>query len=382
MANQIPSDEFQQRLKNVRQAMVRQNLDAMVVFSQKRGHIPYLSGYLPNYHTNAGLMLITPEREPTLWIKFAFDLPRAKATSWVQDIQACASDDVGEVGAMVRSCAGNLRSLRLASSRIGIVATDLAVDELSFSFHQQICTELPKAQLVPASDIVNELRLIKSQNEIALLRRASQVADLAAETLRKSIRPGIKDCEATAHAEHTAKLEGADQCDFFISTDPERRAFPPSGNEFKAGSPVVFEITVRYGGYWIQICRVFSLGKPTKQQTFVFETCRDAYQAAVGAAHTGASVSQVAEAAQKVIDAADFKDCSPYGTGHGVGLDLPELYSVESACKARLGPGVVLVLHPSVWVSKQGAAYVGGPIAVTGNGALHLDTPMSEMVVI
>ena len=208
MADQIPFDEFQQRLKNVRQAMLRQNLDAMVVFSQKRGHIPYLSGYQPNYHTNAGLMLIPAEREPTLWIKFAFDLPRAKAASWVQDIHACASDDVGEVGAMVRSCAGNLRSLRLENSRIGIVATDLAVDELSFSFHQQMCTELPKAQLVPASDIVNELRLIKSQNEIALLRKASQVAELAAETLRKSIRPGIKDCEATAHAEHTARLGG------------------------------------------------------------------------------------------------------------------------------------------------------------------------------
>jgi len=382
MANQIPCDEFQQRLKNVREAMLRQKLDAMIVFSQKRGHIPYLSGYQPNYHTNAGLMLITPERDPTLWIKFAFDLPRAKATSWVQDVRACASDDVGEVGAMVRSCADTIRSLRLENSRIGMVATDLAVDELSFTFHQQISRDLPEAQLAAASDIVNELRLIKSQNEIAVIRQAAQVAELAAETLRESIRPGIKDRQATAAAEHTAKLAGADQCDFFISTDPELRAFPPSGLEFKAGSPVVFEITVRYGGYWIQICRVFCLGKPTKQQTSVFEVCRDAYQASVLAARTGASIDQVADAAQKVIDEAGFKDCSPYGTGHGVGLDLPELYSVESACKARLAPGVVLVLHPSIWASKQGAAYVGGPIAVTDNGALHLDTPMSEMVVI
>jgi Xaa-Pro aminopeptidase len=380
MANQIRSDEFRQRLKKVREAMLRQQLDALVVFSQKRGHITYLSGYYPNYHTNAALMLITAERDPTLWIKFAFDLPRAKATSWLEDIRACASDDVGDIAGMIAKVADDIRSLRLESSRIGLVTTDLAVDELSVSFHERICRELPRAQLVPASDLVNELRLIKSQNEIALLRQAAQLAEVAAESLRKSIRPGVKDSQATAIAEHAAKLEGADLCDFFISADPALHALPPSGLEFKAGSPVTFEITIRYAGYWIQMCRVFSLGKPAQEQMRVFEVCRDAYQAEVRAARPGVTVDQVAEAAQGVIAAAGFKDCTPYGLGHGVGLDLPELYSVERECRARLAPGVVLVLHPSIWVPKQGSAYVGGPIAITENGALPLDNPVSEMV--
>src|ERR1035437_8347058 len=100
MANRIPSEEFRQRLKNVREAMVPQKLDALVVFSQKRSHITYISGYYPNYHTNAALMLITAERDPTLWIKFAFDLPRAKATSWLKDIRGFSSDDVGDLGGM------------------------------------------------------------------------------------------------------------------------------------------------------------------------------------------------------------------------------------------------------------------------------------------
>ena len=96
MANHIPCEEFQERLKSIREAMLRQKFDALVVFSQKRSHITYLSGYYPNYHTNAALMLITAERDPTLWIKFAFDLPRAKATSWLEDIRTSASYDGGE----------------------------------------------------------------------------------------------------------------------------------------------------------------------------------------------------------------------------------------------------------------------------------------------
>ena len=360
--------------------MLRQQFDALVVFSQKRGHITYLSGYYPNYHTNAALMLITAQRDPTLWIKFAFDLPRAKATSWLEDIRGFSSDDVGDVGGMIGKCADDIRSLRLDGSRIGVVAADLAMDELSVSFHERIRRELPKAQLVPASDLVNELRLIKSQNEIALLRQAAQLADVAAESFRKSIRPGVKDFQAAATAEHAAKLEGADLCDFFISTDPALNAFPPSGLEFKAGSPVTFEITIRYAGYWIQMCRAFSFGKPTQEEAHVFKVCREAYQAEVRAARPGATVDQVAEAAEGVIAAAGFKDCTPYGLGHGVGLDLPELYSVERECRDRLAPGVVLVLHPSLWAPKQGAAYLGGPIAVTENEALPLDNPVSEMV--
>jgi Xaa-Pro aminopeptidase len=377
MANQIPTDEFRQRLKNVREAMLRQDLHALVVYSQKRSPVTYFSGYHPNYHTNSALMLITAECDPILWIKFAFDLPRAKAKSWLEDVRACAGEDVGEV---IGKCADEIRALKLEASRIGLVGTDLAVDELSFTFREQMCRQLPKAQFVPASNIVNDLRLIKSPNEIALLRQCAQVAEVGVDSLRKAIRPGIKDYQATLAAEHAVKLEGADQCDFFISTDPALRAFPPSGHEFKTPSSVTFEITVRYAGYWVQICRVFSLGKPTKEQTLVFEVARDAYQAEVRAARPGASLAQVAEAAQGVITAGGFKDCTPYGLGHGIGLDIPELYPVDKGCTSRLAPGIIIILHPSIWAPNEGAVYFGGPVAVTDHGALQLDNPVSEII--
>ena len=379
MANYISSDEFRQRLKNVREAMVRQKFDALVVYSQKRGHITYLSGYHPNYHTNFALMLVTAERDPTLWIKFAFDLPRAKATSWLEDIRAGASDNAG---AIIGQCADEIRSLKLEASRIGLVATDVGADELSLSFYEQICRQIPKAHLVPAADIVNELRLFKSQDEIALLRKAAQLGEVAVDSLRQTIRPGVKDRQATVTAENAARLEGADQCDVIISTDPDLHTLPPIGAEFRTGSPVNCEITVRYGGYWIQICRVFCIGEPSQAQVKVFEVCRDAYQAAVRAARPGASAAQVAEAAEAVVAARGFKDCIPYGIGHGVGVDLPEPFSVDRGCQGRLAPGMVLILHPALWIPQQGAAFLGGPVAVTDHEALCLDNPVSEMIVI
>lgn len=77
-----------------------------------------------------------------------------------------------------------------------------------------------------------------------------------------------------------------------------------------------------------------------------------------------------------------FKDCIPYGIGHGVGVDLPEPYSVDRGCQDRLAPGMVLILHPAIWIPKHGAAFLGGPVAVTDHEALCLDNPVSEMILI
>lgn len=379
MTNPIPLDEFQSRLKKLHDAMRRHELDAVVVYSQKRSHVTYLSGYQPNYHTNSALMLITPDREPTLWIKFAFDLPRAKGTSWLEDVRVCSSEHFEE---MIEKCAKEICSLGLESSKIGLAATDLAVDEMSASFDKHIRSQLPKACLVAASDLVNELRLIKSQNEIAILRKASQVAERVADSLRRTIKPGIKDRQVVVSAEHAAKLEGADQCDVIISTDATRHALPPCGLEFNKDSTVNSEITVRYGGYWVQICRAFNIGKPPQAQAHVFEVCRGAYGAAVRAARPGAYVAELLEAAHGAIADGCLTKHVQYGAGHGVGLDLPELYPMDYECQARLAAGMVFVIHPAIWAPDQGAAFIGGPVAVTEKEALPLDNPVSEMIVI
>ena len=158
---------------------------------------------------------------------------------------------------MVAQCADGIRALALDRSRIGLVAADLAVDELSSSLYQQLGTHLPEAQLESASDLLNKVRLIKSQNEIEQLRGAAQLAELAAEEFRKAARPGTKDHIAVETALHLARMEGAEDCSMILSLDPSLMALPPSGSEFRHGDSISCEITVQYHGYWVQICRVF-----------------------------------------------------------------------------------------------------------------------------
>jgi Xaa-Pro aminopeptidase len=159
-------------------------------------------------------------------------------------------------------------------------------------------------------------------------------------------------------------------------------ALPPDGSEFQRGDLVTCEITVRYRGYWVQICRVFSIGSPSAEQREIFAVCRSAYEAAVAIAQPGRPVGDLAEAAYQAIVNGGYKDYVQYGTGHGVGLDLPELYPLDPHCKDRLDSGMIIVIHPAIWVPDRGTAFVGGPIAVSDGKAMRLDSPQSEIIAI
>jgi Xaa-Pro aminopeptidase len=260
-----------------------------------------------------------------------------------------------------------------------VVASDLAIEEMGVTIFDALRASLPHAQFEPASDLLSDLRLIKSPAEVAALRDSAQLADRVAAALGKEIRPGQTEKLAAVRAAQTARLEGG-ECDVIISSDASRITYPPGDFEFRQGCVVNCEITVQLAGYWVQICRVFSLGAPGAGQKEVFEVAHGAYSAGVKASVSGARVSDVAEASSRVIGASGVKNLAEFGPGHGVGLDLPELYPIDPECKSTLAPGVILVVHPGIWVADKGAAFIGGPIVVTDGAPNHLDTPQAEII--
>ena len=375
MKNRISTGEFQQRVQNIRGQMKKRGLDVLFIYSQKRGHVTYVSGYRPNYHTNSAVIVLPLERDPIMWVKFAFDLPRARTVSWFDDIRPSKSESTTR---MFAGCAEEMRSLGFERARVGVVASDLAVDEMGVTLFDALRSTLPHAQFEPASDLMNEMRLIKSAEEIAALRDSAQLADRVAAALGKEIRPGQTERLAVVRAAQAARLEGGD-CDVIISSDVSRISYPPLDHEFRQGCVVNCEITVQLAGYWVQICRVFSLGAPSTDQKEVFAAAHGACSAGVKASVPGARVCDVFEASNGVITASGLKNFAEFGPGHGVGLDLPELYGIDHECQAQLAPGVILVVHPGIWVAGKGAAFIGGPIAVTASANIHLDSPQSEI---
>jgi Xaa-Pro dipeptidase len=365
-----------QRLAAVRDEMRSRELDALLVYSQKRGHIAYLSGYRPNYHTNSALLLLPREDDPILQIKFGFDMPRAREISWVSDIRTGCSEDAV---CLLRQFIGVIEEKGLQNARLGWVASDHTTEEMSAALFDALHTGLPKASIERASDLVNRVRLRKEPAEVDLLRRSTQVAEIAGDAIRSSIKLGAEDFAVAGSAAGAAVAAGADRCDVLLSVDPSRYALPSSHQRFQHGGPISMELTVECDGYWIQICRTFSLGPPDDRQKRVFAACRDAYSASVDAARPGVRAADVANAAIAVVDKAGYQGCIKYGLGHGIGLDLPEPFSIDPTENAALVDGMCLVLHVGVWADGA-SGFVGGPIIVNGAGNIILDHPQQTLM--
>ena len=365
----ISKDEYAGRLSRIRQAMADKDLDALLVYSWKRGQVRYVSGYTPNYIANVALVVIPRHEDPTMFIRFPFDLERAQAMCWFDDVRAS-----GDVAAVGRDAATRLRELKLDRGRIGLVSGDGVMDELPYTLYDQLRGDLPQVTLSDARKLTMDLRLIKSPAEFNLLEQSARVADAAVEAAGGTIAPGIGEYALVSVAEATARAAGADGYLVAIAGRGTQELIgPPEDKQIEPGAVVIVEVAVQVDGYWTQVARAFVAGEPTAEQHAIYEAVYRAYSSAVDAVSIGKPLGVVAEAAYAVLNAAGYADYIEHDVGHGIGLDLPEPPSVQVGADLPIREGMVLVLHPAVRVPGVGGAFIGGTVLVAQDGpvAIH-----------
>lgn len=365
----IELQEYHRRLRCVREVMKEDELGALLIYSWKRGGTRYLAGYYPNYVANVALAVVPLHEDPTLFIRFPFDLDRAKRMCWFADVRAS-----GNLEAIASDAADRICDRRLHRARIGLVDGDETMSELPYKIHDGLKNLLPQATLVDACQLLLSIRLIKSPSEFTMLRKAAEVTDRAVRAASEILAPGVNEYEVIASAEAAARAAGAAQSLVVISGDSSRDLVgPPRNRTLTPGTTAVVEAAVEVGGYWTQVARTFPVGEPTLEQRNVYAAVREAYAAAVEASHPGIALREVSQAATRVLEQSGYADYVEHDIGHGIGLDLPEPPSVDGDSQEFLQDGMAVVLHPAVRVSGTGGAFLGGTVLLTETGpaAIH-----------
>jgi Xaa-Pro dipeptidase len=365
---EISPEEYSSRLSLIRQAMDYAGLEGLLVYSWRRNQIRYVSGYTPNYVANVGMAVVPLQGDPTLFIRFPFDLERAQAMCWFADVR-----DSGDMPTMVRDVVSRLSELHLDHSSVGIVGGDNTMDELPYTLFKQLQGALPAARFRDVRQLLMEIRLTKSPSEYSLLRRSASVADAAIAASEKVLTHGASERSVVAAAEAEARSLGAEDCLMAIaSRSAEEQIGPPEDKNLESGHLTILEAAVQVDGYWTQVARTFSIGEFTDQQAGVYRATHDAYQAAVEAAAVDAPMSRIYEAACAVLEAAGYAGYIKHDMGHGIGLDLPEPPKIDAEAQAPLQAGMALVLHPALRVPQVGGAFVGGTVLITEDGPVPI----------
>ncbi len=231
-------------------------------------------------------------------------------------------------------------------------------------------------ELVPLTEVVEELRAVKDEAELSRMAAAARIADAALAEVLPTISPGVREVEVQRALDDAMRTRGATgpAYDTIVASGPNS-ALPHARAGTRAMRPgdlVVIDVGAVVDGYRSDMTRTFVLGEPSAEAAGMIELVTRSQAAGVAAVRPGAEAATVDGACREVIAAGDMADAFTHGTGHGVGLCIHELPRVNRRSQWVLAQGNVLTVEPGVYVPGVGGVRVEDLVAVTGDGSRHL----------
>lgn len=340
-----------ERLTRLRRQMATLDLPAMLVTQ------PLNRYYLSGFSGSAGVLFVSPDR--------AILLTDSRYTE-----RAAAEAPGFEIAKLERDVAQALPDLlaQAGVSRVGFESAHLTCAE-----YKTWAEKVGEATLVPTQNVVEGLRAVKEAQELALIRRAVEIADAAYVHLKRTLRPGMTEKQIAWDLEVWMRTHGADGIafDIIVASGPNG-AMPhalASDREIQAGEPMIVDMGARVRGYHSDLTRTLWLGEANGAFRQVYDIVLRAQQAAEARLAPGTPGPDVDATARAIIADAGYGENFGHGLGHGVGLAVHELPGLNQRTQDALAPGHVVTVEPGIYITGWGGVRIEDMALITESGA-------------
>lgn len=327
------------RVETLQAVMRERGVDLVVVGPS--ANMRYLTGYRAMAVERITVLLVTPGA--VAMVMPYFDADEFRRFTGIDAVFEWR-DSEGPQGAIEQA----LTTLDVAAGRVR-AAVD---DELRFDFWTQLRDRVGD-HTQRASELIGPLRLSKSGDEQATIRRAGELVSVGIDVALERARPGMTELDLKRTIEDALWDAGAESVDFVLVQAGANSAVghhKADDTPLRSDEPVLVDIAARADGYFADITQQAFLGDPPKRYVEMYQAVADAQEAGVQAARDGARACDVDRAASAVIDAAGFGGWGGPRTGHGIGLDVHEPPSVVDSDETRLPPGAAITVEPGIYV--------------------------------
>ena len=378
----ISESEHKKRLEHVRKTLVKRKLDALYLTSGVSFF--YLTGHSYIATERPAALVIPADGEITFMGPLLEIDHIPLKTRLIRSVKAYP--DYPGKKHPIDHFAKFMKDMGLTNKRIGIDNMAGAAGIWGYS-GPPITKKLPKAKFVLAKDIVGSMRLIKSEEEIELIRESAKWANLAHSLLQEYTLPGLWDFDVAIAASHEAsvimkKALGPDYVPQRWGRHPASAGFRGQVGEMSAiphsiatkrpmreGDVLVTGAGADVGGYSCELERTMVLGEPTLKQQKHFEVMLKAQEEAFKTLKPGAKCSSVDKATAKVFKKAGFGRLMRHHTGHGLGLEGHEPPWLDVGNDAVLRPGMVVSCEPGIYEPGFGGFRHSDTVLITEDGA-------------
>ena len=267
---------------------------------------------------------------------------------------------------------------RLATKTRKLKLKNIGFDSLEVSAHNKLKKALAGIKLTSANQLIWDLRKVKDAFEIACIREAAELTDVAARKVAEVLKPGVREYEVAAEAEYAMRKLGSEgpppTFDTIVASGP-RSAFPHGGctrKRVRKGELIQFDVGARCHGYAADLTRTFLIGKPTPKQKKIYEIVKEAQEKAFQTIRHGVKAKQVDATARALIKKHGFGLNFPHGLGHGVGLEVHEPPTLNTVSKDILKAGNVVTDEPGIYILGYGGVRIEDTVLVKKDGAERL----------
>ena len=365
---QLQREELIQRTERMRSVMHENNLDALIIYSDeyRSGNGTYFTNYKPiNLIEESPQMLcLIGDLPPTLFIG-RLNAYSAVKTVWIEDVRPIHRLDefVPEV----------FNSIINTNARIGLIGDNL----LPLSNYRVIERHLGDAEFVPCTNLLIELRQVKSDNEIALMRQAAEIDDEVLAGLLKKIHIGQTETQVAAEAEYSGRKMGADLGSATVVMSGPNTNFPawrPSDRAIEAGDFVLVDFNPAVGNYCNDGGVTVLMPGASTEKADALAFGHKVIKEVIPLIQPNTVASTIYDMMLARLEPAGYADnFVPYakgqrGVGHGVGLDVVEQPDLTLDSDFDLLPGMTLAIKLDLHGLTGGGFRIECVIAITESG--------------
>ena len=231
---------------------------------------------------------------------------------------------------------------------------------------------LEKKGKTPASKLIRDLREIKSEEEVKILKKAAKITLKIWKEASRKIRVGLSEKEIASLIDIRIRETGYENSFPTIAATGPNTAYPhsvPASRKLKEGEHVLVDFGIRYKGYCSDLTRIWDKGRINRQIEDFKTHVRKAHDEAIKGIRPGVRIESVVHKSHNMFKKNELGKYMLHGLGHGVGLEVHEAPSLREGAMEKFREGMVVAVEPGLYKRALGGVRLEDMVLVTKKGS-------------
>ncbi len=254
----------------------------------------------------------------------------------------------------------------------GLKISDLKFeDSISYAISKKWQESFKGISMSPADDILKSLRMIKTPDEVARIKRACELADQCLQHVTRMLQPGVSEFDIDLDIEFFFRRNGATASFSPIVASGPNSAKPhahATERKLEKGDFVTLDLGAKLDGYCSDITRTFVIGEASDRHREIYDQVLAAQEASIHAIKPGTPCKDVDAVARQVLAQRDLAQYFGHGLGHGLGRAVHDPGSLSLRSADTVAAGQVWTVEPGVYIDGFGGVRIEDDVFVTEQG--------------